>query len=571
MNGISLGSMFNLPDETYPNGVKLLPMQATALQFLREREKYIGNTRYLQGAILGDDMGSGKSYILGCLIAVNAVKSTLFITPNGTTIQILERLYKICVGFSIYYIENQTLRKVVMKNGKRSCKIVTYIHNEEYFVLVTHREQLNSASFLRIVSEINFMRIIIDEAQDFRNETNYDKHLSKLNRQTLKVDDIVVPYCSIILSTGTPIENRIFDLVKLYRIINPSFFSGVGENGITSKMQELSDFNNQYLFRRSISNFTPELKVLMQLPNEDPEVHFVLVNPPETKLSKILETKTYDNILTYFERNRNVDKLKTDERAYIITLIAKKESNATTHVIFDKILLSNAFEGTNSLDIPYEGTNSKVEAVKRILLDHPNENFVIFYEYIITLNMYRSDFLENIGNEYNIRSIEGENKPAERHNILQECNNLIRMGKKVILFSSSRATSKGVDYNLFDSVIFVDHSANPQDENQAIARLQRMGQQNRVKVWFITYKQFTAVGKTINIDQNLIDKKDEKRDLLEILYPNAAYFFKQYKFISDDGNLSSGVVFPEEYERFIDTIGPDEIDEYNERLEMSKK
>jgi len=593
---INLKEVFAGRNDFITKDIYLFPIQMTGLMYLKEIESKIGLKNYCQGCVFADDMGCGKSHIMACLCLLNPVYRTIFITPKNTLCQISERLLEICSpGLSIYRCHNGKYEKAfINEEGLLDFSVVKSM--DRYSILVTNREQLGAKDFLSITKQEYWFRIIIDEAQEFRNNNTFTRELSNLRKGEMIIDGKTHITCSTILSTGTPIENDIEDLVNLYRIIDDSFFKGKTKSQYSESI--IREYNQKYLFRRTVDQFTDELKLSMGFPLTKPEEITYEIELPETQFSRYVENMPWSEILDCYSRNVQVnnlgkfrDLMDYDERAFIISATEKQRVNRVNNTVMTgtKIVLSNPFKGNIFFEqddrsgnifgndvSEYKGLNSKVEKLKEVISSSDcNSSYVIFYEYERTKDI----FLDGISGfkDFETSEIDGSLTAFQRHEVLTRCNREISQGKKKILASSIPATYSGVCYSKFGKAFFVDQGANPQKERQLIARLQRIGQLGEVVIYFITYAPFKTYSGVVNSDRRLREIKDGKLNLMSILEPNASFYFKRYYFPNSSNVLTSGIRLPDEYESKnglvggADSQGPDEILEFSEKYGLPKE
>ena len=159
-------------------------------------------------------------------------------------------------------------------------------------------------------------------------------------------------------------------------------------------------------------------------------------------------------------------------------------------------------------------------------------------------------------------NIGGSTQFDKRSKILETCNNFIESGKTVILLLSLKAANEGLNCQSFSNMIFMDKSANPQDESQAARRIYRVGQDKPVKIYSIITEEVSNSNKVIDIDGRLTDIQEEKIPLSTLIDQyNAAWYAKRYTFINSKGERTSGTYFSETFETSgaHDSVGFDEI------------
>ncbi len=561
----------------------MLATQMTALAYLLWIEEDIGVRGLMQGCILSDQMGLGKTRPLAYLTKINAVKVTLYITPFNTIYQVIVVFLKICKGFKCYIIEDDhAFTRVMLQENGRGLYLQKLAKDEElgrYSIIFFNKEKLNTKYKMKLIMEFSVDRLIIDEAHTFRNKnTNAYKALMSIPRTIVKINGKKVRMSSTILSTGTPVQNGLDDLSAQLNIIS----EGIIPPSLTR--EELKKVLLKYIktnvFGRRLEDLTEEMKISMSIPLEPPTIIRVKIKFEKTDLMKQVREMSWKKIYKEYKENKSFRKnILRDEGAYITAACQKiqdvNSSNSGIDMNNLKIFLSKPYVGNifdhrdeNRMDgeCKFKGKRCKDEEVLKIIREN-TMSIVIFYEYIETCNY----FVELLCNEFeeseiSVYAIGGDDALDKRFKTLNSCNDDIESGKRTILFSSIVATCEGMNYQQFSGMIFIDQRANPQQENQAITREQRMGQKNKVHVWFIEYASFKTNSGKINVDDRLRDIKTIKIEDSTILLKNASRYFRRYTTIGNDGQRTSGVYYGDKHESKEkgskggpDSIGPEDI------------
>lgn len=208
------------------------PHQLEAATFLLEKKK----------AILGDDMGLGKSF--SSIIALNSIKGKrLIVCPSSLKLNWKKEIQMVS-NDPIHIISNQAW----IKPARNSWVIINYdiLHN--------HLEDIKKA---------NFLAVAFDEAHYVKNVNNHGKPGTKRAKYFMRIAN-QMEY--VFLLTGTPISNKtkdIFNLLKAikhpvskdFKVFSNRFcdpqFNGFGYtyNGSTHQ-EELHDELKGHLLRR---------------------------------------------------------------------------------------------------------------------------------------------------------------------------------------------------------------------------------------------------------------------------------------------------------------------------------
>lgn len=579
--------------------INLYAFQATCVEWMKGIEYNIGDPRYMAGGILANDMGMGKTPTTAVLIASTFVPSTLILTTPSTRYEWIKNLILAGIIYTIYTVDDGKVFKCTMeRDNKGVYKIVQTPLNkkrgEEFIepcIMVCNYYLVTTGTVNnKIITDKTWWRIVIDEAAFLRNQNDSWIKLDNLRQPISSYNGIPVRLGSRWCITGTPIQNGgKQDLVNIFRWVDNRFLVGKSEREWSDELQKLIGTN---LFRVNRDQVTQEMKAMMQYPDKDPIVETVNITLPESEYSKWLEKVPYEYLREFCSTKDSsgnltqqaqvlLEKILTDERCFMLakTIEAKyfNANRANGSLLEDgefrsmisypyvsvpdfiKIILGN--------QAVYRGSKCKMDKLREMLKS--NQSFVCFHHY------------ENIGIEigrtvreqfptYTVLEINGGVKSdLERHNIVEQANGLIDMGYPVILISSTMATAEGMNYQKFSRIIMFDHEYNQKTDEQAKARVQRIGQKNQVYIYEFTLQDFNTYYGVISVDKRIQDIRDSRKHLSDILDNyNAAFAFKRYTCPIQDQQTGlerreSGVYFGDYWERQmkgmmggVDSVGP---------------
>ena len=535
--------------------------QATAVQWMKYIESRIFEENVIQGGIFADSMGHGKTKAMAALMEAHLVNSTLYVGPLSTLHQALNEFATTCKRLNVYYIDDGNIIKYTRLNSGDYQRL-KQSSLESPFVLVINKEKMNSDKSSQIINSKCYFRAILDEAHVLRNgqSSQFYNNLLEIRHPTITINGKVRKYCSRFAVTGTPIQNKLEDLINIFKWIDPFLF-----RNSKIQMEELRSLIRQYLFRRTDDNLTAEMKVLMNFPKYEPEFITVKTEVEKTPFSIKLESLQPKRISEMCKRDsRFRENLSTDERAFTIaaSIIAGDKERTDSEMSTFSIQSVLSFPlNQNIFGVTYEGEPySKVQTVFQILDEHYGESFIIFHKF----DPIRDELLKYLRDidDYHIMNIGGSTQFDKRSKILETCNNFIESGKTVILLLSLKAANEGLNCQSFSNMIFMDKSANPQDESQAARRIYRVGQDKPVKIYSIITEEVSNSNKVIDIDGRLTDIQEEKIPLSTLIDQyNAAWYAKRYTFINSKGERTSGTYFSETFETSgaHDSVGFDEI------------
>ena len=194
----------------FQNGFKLHPHQIQGVKWLVNQEKTTN------GGILADDMGLGKTIQMISLIIARPKKLTLIAVPANLIKQWAKAIKSVCPDspLIIHWCDSRINRNSIrrIEESKMAIVLTSYglIDNE-------------------VIQSLEVDRLICDEAHTFRN------HRTKLFRSLQNISSK-----NRWLMTGTPIQNKMKDLVNLFAFV-----------GIICTKQNISEQIERHILRRT--------------------------------------------------------------------------------------------------------------------------------------------------------------------------------------------------------------------------------------------------------------------------------------------------------------------------------
>ncbi len=440
------------------------------------------------GGVLADDMGLGKTHQgLALLEIVRKRKKgqiMLVICPASVLLHWRDKIDRFYPGmnYSIYYGSSRNLGKAI-----ESGLILT-----TYGIVRSDRESM---------AEISFEIILLDEIQNLKNrKTGIHKAVDSLQSRV-----------KIGLS-GTPIENSLTDLYALFNICLPGIFGTITQfqhtfvKPITDEHDEkqknrLSQLIQPFILRRSRKQVLSELPELIEdnrvcdLSEDQVSLYRQAIDDQQLFLEELEAGKggiNFLNILTLITRLKQIcnhpslvekecdpDKYKSGKWDLFVELLSESLGNRLKVVVFSQY--------TGMLDI---------------------------IEY----------YLNDAG--INHATLRGSMNIAKRQKMIEK----FTKEKDCMVFCASLlAGGTGIDLLAGQVVIHYDRWWNPAKEEQATARVHRMGQKDVVQLFrlitkgtleekihsIISRKQELA-SSVINEDEAGMIKQLDHRQLVEL-------------------------------------------------------
>ncbi len=416
--------------------LKLLPHQEYGLEYLLKREPNNQLKSTIFGSILADDMGLGKTIQTIALIKQSPLARTLLFCPSTLCSMWASQLEKFAPEVDVVVFRKKgTLASSIAEN----CKQVIIC---SYGISFRRPELL----------EYTYDRIVCDEAHIFRNPKSRTFNGLMRYKATTKL-----------LLTGTPIQNKIGDMVTLVKFI-------IGEANKKLDIDLLKIFVKSRMLMRKID------QVGITLPPIDIEQVNLQGEITNRKIVKLTNGFPFEN--------------------HLEAMIRKKQAS-----IFPDTL-KKGFREKYELE-PFTVANAKVNhIIEKVIND--DENCLIFTEYRDELN-YIVEKLRELKPILRVDAIFGDVPLEERDRITKD---------KSINVLVIQINTAGVGLNLqhFATAHFTNIPWNPSVTDQAIGRIKRIGQKKHMKVFIYSLE--------MSIDHKINEIVRKKRDTIDRFFSN---------------------------------------------------
>lgn len=297
----------------------------------------------------------------------------------------------------------------------------------------------------------DFDRIVCDEAHMFRNsKSKIFKGLFKIRGKTK------------LLLTGTPIQNKLGDLATLINFI-------IGREMVLN-IDFIKLFLKERMIRRKISDVGIEMPKL--------SIKHVELDSNTSNEEALELTKNFDY-------NHQFEKI-----------IRRKQAST-----FPAALL-NSFYKTYDM-APVKTDNEKTDRIISTVAKE-KRNCIIFTEFKDELKYAKKQIQSKLP-KFRVESISGETPLEERQRIASD--------KKInVLVIQINTAGVGLNLQHFNVAHFTNTQWNPSTLDQAIGRINRIGQESDMEVFIYTF--------TDSIDERIKYIALKKRDLIESIIEN---------------------------------------------------
>ena len=486
-----------------------------------------------RNSILADEMGLGKTIQAICFL--NILNSKYKIKGPHLIISPLSTISNWC-----YELEEWSDFRVLCYAGKKEAKKIlkdfcffkqnkdgSYDTNNLIFdILLTSKESLlTEPSFFK---KFYFNCVIVDEAHILKNSKSKTYALF----QEIQND-------FILLMSGTPIQNNLFEFWSLLHFIDKKKFS------------TYSKFENEFPNLENPENIKKiqDLAKPYILCRKKSDTNITILPRKETIINVELTQIQHFYYKTIFENNRNnllpnLNGIKYNSKSILTEL--RKVCNhpyLIANYSMEQMYIEQYCQTKNIKYVPNLPSDVSIEAMiyasgKTILLDkllpklfNDNHKILIFSQMTQMLNILE-DYL--FFKNYKYQRLDGEMSYKKRQIAIENFRN---DPECFIFLLSTRAGGFGLNLTVADTIIIYDSDFNPQNDIQAQSRAHRIGQTKEVKVYRLITRRtceseyFIRASKKLALSYALLESKvssnsEDENELkeLELILKKGAYY-----------------------------------------------
>lgn len=416
------------------NGKSLYPYQKEGVRFLIEHPH----------ALLADEMGLGKSIqaivALRLLFGAASVTNCLLLCPKSVLSDWANKFQAWAPELMITTVSGSSATRRKQWETPSQIYLTTYDSLKEDITALT------------ATTSIEFDIAILDEIQRIKNSTTKTFHTVNHIQSRIRWG-----------LSGTPLENRVEEIVNVFRYLRPSLFSS-------------SNITDSVYVKSLIAPFTlrrTKQAVLTELPSKTQENVLLELNPKQRAVYNLVETH---GVLAIKEQG------STATATHILALISKLKQICNIE--------------------PVSGESCKLDYIEDVLttLDETREKMVLFSQYPVkTLKLIQPRL-----QRFNPLIYSGSLSSKQRATVIQqfEEDDDIR-----VLLISLKAGGLGLTLTAANYVAHFDAWWNPATMSQAEDRTHRIGQKKNVTVLSLISKH--------TIEERIQTILDEKKVLFQ--------------------------------------------------------
>ena len=438
---------------------ELRPYQQNGVKWL----KYLYDNDF--GGCLADDMGLGKTVqAISLLLLANAGrkkgrKPSMVVMPRTLLFNWKAEFSKFAPGMKIYtyYGPDRDLNEASGND----------------VILTTYALIRND---IELFSNMKFNCLILDESQNIKN-------LSAKASQAVMLLDAEHRFAL----SGTPVENRLSELYSLFRFLNPGMFGSAEDfnQRYALPIQKDADKDAMQQLRSRINPF------LLRRVKED-----VLKDLPE-KIDQTIYVEMEEEHLRFYEKRRRFyyENIKNSIRTEGVAKSQFEMFQALSELRRIASVPESLSDGRiRSSKIPVI-SQAVVEAVEN------GHKVVVFFNFIAGIELL-GDELSKEGVGYVVMT----GATSDRQSVVDRFQN--DAGCKVLLMTL-KTGGVGLNLTAADTVFVAEPWWNRAAEEQAIARLHRIGQKSVVH-------SFSVITSS-SIEERILQLQQQKTSLVEAL------------------------------------------------------
>lgn len=440
---------------------KLYPYQKEGVRFAIKAGK----------TIIADEMGLGKTAQAICCAEIylreKMAESVLIVCPNSLKYQWKSEIEKFTGKDESLIVEGYASRRLELYNVDVPYKIVSY---------------QSLANDIKTLNRFSTDVLIMDEVQRLK---NWNTQLSWAIR---RIDS----HYSVLLS-GTPLENKLDELVSIVQLANPYCLSPLyrfrydhiitdPETGKAVGYKNLSDIREKLkntLIRRT------KQSVRLQLPGRTDQFLFIPMTGRQIARHEELRTAVAKLVSKWSRANT----LSEEDRRRLLSMLGQMRMLADSTFVVDQDWESRQ--------------DMKVGELMNILgdaLDGGTAKIVVFSEWERMARLVATE-LDAAGIRYQF--LHGGVPAQKRNELIERFTN----DEDCRIFLSTDAGSTGLNLQAASILINIDLPWNPAVLEQRIGRIYRIGQETPIQVLSLVSKN--------SIEEGMIKRLKFKQSMFE--------------------------------------------------------
>ena len=447
------------------------PHQLTGIRWMLARED-----DEKAGGLLCDEMGLGKTMEVLGLMKNSKKNITLLICPKAVISQWVDAAVK--SNFNVKLYTNGWERKSSIKP------------KDPWLYITNYEKVMNNVKMFK--TQV-WDRIVLDEAHRIRNSSSVCyKAINELDRKALWA------------VTATPIVNDVKDINNLFALV------GYESSKMTNPAYRLQVIEEACLHRsmEEMRKSIPELPAAALINKEvldfetEEEGHFY--RSIQGKIAARWKHLDHDNTKEMFVLLMRLRQLSLHPQVYI------------------SAMKRNSVLGYPRAD--WEEPSTKFTALKKKLeAEALPSKWIVFCQFHDEMEILQN-YLNASPAVYKVSQYHGGMTDAEKDSVIESTKAPLpmeSMERHEVLLLQLQSGGVGLNLQHFTKIIFMSPWWTAALMDQAVGRAVRMGQKEIVEVTLLILKE----EETMNIDEKMLEKADEKRGILQKVFQHASRGF----------------------------------------------
>ncbi len=509
--------------ETLSIGSKtLFEHQMVAVEWMRLREQ----DDSFCGGFLCDEMGLGKT--LTTLAHIHTASST---SPNNLLLgplAVLNQWQEAAADAGLRVFRLVKGAWVCVEGGDSSTAACLYMSNYD-------RLLASPKAFLR---DVAWDRFILDEAHTMRNGGS--KRYAILRK-------IRAPRTWFL--TGTPLVNNTKDLSALVHLINRSHKPNkpmtesegaavMAKYGLARTMAMVRD-----KIRGAPSQFDVETHRLPFATNAERLFYRGVQGALKKQLQMLYEGRLKGNT----------------EMMFLVLLLRLRQISVHLQVYVDSLKQRAAAAKKPCPVKDYTGSSTKIEKLVGLLTEaaaaDERRDWVVFCQFREEINLVEERLKKESGLVSRIFRYDGSMSMEGRQEQINASKQVLPedAGKQKVFLVQIKAGGAGLNLQHFHNVVFMSPWWNAAQMDQAIGRVQRIGQAQKVGVHYLILEEEEEQSR--NIDRYMYKKVAQKKEICEVFLQSSSHFLTRQDMAAQDGDAEAedvaedNVAFYEQFEQ----------------------
>tara|TARA_B110000444_G_scaffold248729_1_gene272943 strand:- start:1910 stop:3421 length:1512 start_codon:yes stop_codon:yes gene_type:complete len=426
------------------------------------------------GGILVDEMGLGKTIVMCSLLNLNFQERNLIVVPRS-----LLRQWE----FILHKLMGHKCDNIFVFHGKSGLSNLNSEAISDFNIVLTTYGMISTRknAYKSSLWGVDWCRVIYDEAHNLRDMK------SNMFAGAIKIKSKIKW-----MVTGTPIQNKLQDIVSLARLLGEEIRGN----------EHLKEFIEKRVLRRTKKGLGIEMPKIETI---NIDVNFM--SDEEERLSKAIHSRCGFTNVTITNVDKAINLMEGPNP--LVMYIRSRQMCVYPKLVVDN--LEQIKENDEILQDCYFDeiqSKSKIDTIiEKIKNEKKEDKKIIFCHYRKEIDCFK-EILEQNG--FSVCILDGRTKKSKFDKI---CKSM----EYDVLLGQIKTVSEGLNLQQYSQVYFTSPHWNPAMEDQCIARCHRIGQKKDVKVFKFVMKWTNKEKGDMTLDEYANIVQEKKREYMNML------------------------------------------------------